>query len=528
MQVHYSVLASLRVVLLLIGVGLLCQCSAPVSVKEVSPVSPIEKEDLPTTTGGWLARIKESYLRLPDGGVTEINTYNYAVARLIESLEESGADPWIGSLAIEDCPGVTSLRGRASKGINPIPFDLLPADRMSFEGESVANLKTTVAGIGAPLVAVDPSHRIGYTTARKNLPMQNLTAVVRFQGDQAQLDLLDPFQTEKVGVAGQLRTMSANYGAAIMLGLSKARIDKLGLVRLLRPIRYADTSHLNFIQPYDPERIPVVLVHGLDSTPATFAPAYFKLLEDPVIRKRYQFWAFSYPSGYPYPYSAALLRRELDKVGEEFPDRKDIVLVGHSMGSLISRLLVTDVGENIWKEHFKTSVEETPIRGSGRKLLLECLVFNRRPEVERVVFFAGPHRGSEFASNWIGRLGSKLIKLPNTLADARDSMVSIATVDLSSLRLDRMPNSIDTLSPTNRFVRTINKFPISSKVPFHSVMGDRGDDDTPDSSDGVVGYWSSHLSKAESELIVPSGHGAHAHEKGIEELRRILHLHLKQ
>ena len=90
-----------------------------------------------------------------------------------------------------------------------------------------------------------------------------------------------------------------------MLGMSKARVDKLGLVRLLLPSRYNDTANLNFIQPYDPKRIPVLFVHGLDSTPATFAPMYFKLLQDPEIRKNYQFWVFSYPSGYPYPYSAS-------------------------------------------------------------------------------------------------------------------------------------------------------------------------------------------------------------------------------
>ena len=144
-----------------------------------------------------------------------------------------------------------------------------------------------------------------------------------------------------------------------MLGMSKTRVDKLGLARLLRPSRYNDTANLNFMQPYDPKRIPVLFVHGLDSTPATFAPMYFKLLQDPEIRENYQFWVFSYPSGYPYPYSASLLRRELDEVKRDYPGHKNMVIVGHSMGSLISRLMVTDAGDKLWVRAFGHKPSET-------------------------------------------------------------------------------------------------------------------------------------------------------------------------
>jgi hypothetical protein len=68
---------------------------------------------------------------------------------------------------------------------------------------------------------------------------------------------------------------------------------------------------------------------------------------------------------------------------------------------------------------------------------------------------------------------------------------------------------------------------MSTRVRFHSVIGDQGKGDTPNSSDGVVPYWSSHLPGAQSEKIVPSGHGANENPEGIEEIRRILFLHLR-
>jgi hypothetical protein len=54
----------------------------------------------------------------------------------------------------------------------------------------------------------------------------------------------------------------------------------------------------------------------------------------------------------------------------------------------------------------------------------------------------------------------------------------------------------------------VNKLPITRGIPYHSIIGDRGGGDTPNSSDGVVPYWSSHLDGAQSELIVNSDHGA--------------------
>jgi len=43
-------------------------------------------------------------------------------------------------------------------------------------------------------------------------------------------------------------------------------------------------------------------------------------------------------------------------------------------------------------------------------------------------------------------------------------------------------------------------------------------------SDGVVASWSSHMERAESELIAPSGYSAHQNPQAIAEVQRILKL----
>jgi hypothetical protein len=71
----------------------------------------------------------------------------------------------------------------------------------------------------------------------------------------------------------------------------------------------------------------------------------------------------------------------------------------------------------------------------------------------------------------------------------------------------------------------VNGAPIT--VPYHSIIGDRGKGSSPNSSDGVVAYWSSHLDGAKSEKIVPGPHTSCALPETITELDRILELHVK-
>jgi pimeloyl-ACP methyl ester carboxylesterase len=507
---------------LICGVVLLSQCSAPVSVRVDKPVAPVGTSAVPQNTDALLASIRDAHDRIVRGDSSSLAPYNYSVARLIEELERSGADPWSGTVSC----GTYRLKGTHSIGCKPLERQLVATDTLDFRGD-IAKEKSNVDGFGAPLLEVGKIDKLGREKMRDNLPLRNLTAVVRFDGNLAKLELVDPYQVEQVSLNGRSQTLSADYGAAIMLGMSKARVDKLGLVRLLHPSRYNDTANLNFLQPFDSKRIPVLFVHGLDSTPATFAPMYFNLLRDPEIRKNYQFWVFSYPSGYPYPYSASLLRRELDDVRRSYPQHKNMVIVGHSMGSLISRLMVTDVDDKLWVKAFGKKPENTRFTGASRDVLMKALVFEDRKEIDRAIFYSGPHRGSILATNWIGRTASRLVKMPGLVADVRNVALSAATADVAGLAMQNAPNSIGTLSPTNPFVVEINKFPIVSRIPFHSIMGDRGKGDTPNSSDGVVAYWSSHLKGAVSERIVPSGHGSHEHPEGIEEARRILLQHLK-
>src|SRR4029434_11183259 len=123
--------------------------------------------------------------------------------------------------------------------------------------------------------------------------------------------------------------------------------------------------------------------------------------------------------------------------------------------------------------------------------------------------------------------GTRLVHLPKKLVQAGKEMTAVAAETKGSFHLHRMPNSIDTLSPTSSFVIAVNKRTLTSTITYHQIIENREKENSPNSSDGVVGYWSSHLDGARSTRIVPSAHPTHKSPEGIEEVRRILKLHLR-
>jgi len=456
------------------------------------------------------------------------STYNFAVARIIATIRDAKLDPWTQPLRVPANGGEFVLTHRPDQRPqwNPALYDFTPADQFDVRGTYVTE-RTMRDGIGAPVVAVG---RDVNKEARANFSMESIyygvTAIARFDGRRCELSFEDPLAVETVRIDGRIYPLAADFTVPLAVALASTNPKKFELTRMLNPAKYAETARISRLQPYDPNKIVVLVIHGLMDTPATWAPMINRLRGYEEIRRNYQFWFYSYPSGYPYPYSAAILRHELDAIEKRFPLRKPMVVIGHSMGGCISRLLITDADDKLWMELFNKPPEQVSLSPESRKLFTDALIFQHRPEIGRVIFISAPLRGSEFASNWLGRIGSSLIRSPVTLLNAGRDIFRITTFRSGELKLRRIPNSVDTLAPTNRFVIAINKIPITPGIPYHTVMGDRGRGDAPNSSDGIVPYWSSHMEGAKSEVIVPSGHPAHQNPKAIEEVRRILVLNV--
>jgi pimeloyl-ACP methyl ester carboxylesterase len=474
------------------------------------------------------AKISLRVLQQRPNDSTAQRLYNFSVGRVVENVERANLQPWQRSsnVGADHESFLLTTPKPVDVEHDPSRYDLLPTDTLKIGGKFFKTY-STVSGVGAPIAVVghteNPHFRQEYKFRRVYAP---ITAIVRFSGREAHLEFIDPLKTERATLNGQTFPLAADFDAPTALLIAREHPERLGLSRVMNPGAYADTAMLCRLQQFDPVRTPVIFVHGLQETGASWAPMIDSLRQDPTIRKHYQFWYFSYPSGYPYPYAAALFRQDLDGIERAFPNHKRIVLIGHSMGGLICRLMITDTSDKIWRTFFATPPAKTPLASDTRKLLEEALIFNHRSDVQRVIFISTPHRGSKLATGWIGRIGAALVRTPQRFTSIYAATKPLLIADPAARPLNRMPNSVDTLEPNDRFVEAVNKLPIAAGIPYHSILGDRGRGDTPNSSDGVVPYWSSHLAGAQSELIVNSDHGAQYNPQAIREVDRILKLNL--
>ena len=390
--------------------------------------------------------------------------------------------------------------------------------------EKLIRKENLQAGVGGALVGV----RI-VNPPEKFAPAKGITApvtaTVDFHSTDATLALRRPAKQPIASVEGKTRPLEANFSAPISYYQPPGNLLLIGLMAGLRSNRYMDKTGLYFLQPYDPDRIPLVLVHGLISTPFDWAQTINGLQADPEIRKHYQFWVFGYPTGNPILYSALRLREELAKVDKLYPNHRPYVVVGHSMGGMLTRMQVITVTRAMWEKDLGETAKSIFREQSSDSLFVRATTFQPNPRIKRVVFICTPHRGSELASSGLGRFGTSLIALPLNLASAMTDALSSAELVKLTGSGKRLPNSITGLKPSNPALPVINEARIS--VPYHSIIGDRGKGDSPNSTDGVVPYSSSHLDGAQSEVIVPGPHGACELPQTIAELDRILRLHLR-
>jgi pimeloyl-ACP methyl ester carboxylesterase len=460
-----------------------------------------------------------------------LRDYNFGLSRVLSVIRDAHLDPWTHPLHVtspDDREYVLTQRPNANPRWKPQDFDLIPADELDVRGRFVVP-RITREGAGAALVAVRspqaPELQQPFVPPRIYFAV---TAVAHFNRRRCEIEFLDPLSVGHISVDDRSLPSAADFTAPLALGLSREHPEKVAVPALLDPQKFAGRVRLIQVEPYDPKKIPVLFVHGLQSTPVTWVPMLNRFWSDPVVRRNYQVWVFNYPSGYPVPYSAVLLRRQLNTLDKAFPNHRPIVLVGHSMGGILSRLMITDSrGDKVWRYFFGTLPSQTRLSSESKALLREALIFKPQRDVGRVIFISTPHRGSMIAQGPIGRIASSMIRKSAEFVRLGPEILQASVVqeDPGVMKLKRMPNSIDTLSPNDPFVKIVNTLPLAKSVSYHSIIGDRGRGDTPNSSDGVVPYWSSHVGGAKSEKIVPSDHGANQNPEGIAEVIRILKEH---
>jgi pimeloyl-ACP methyl ester carboxylesterase len=294
------------------------------------------------------------------------------------------------------------------------------------------------------------------------------------------------------------------------------------------PLRFEPLG-LSSLRPHVTGRIPVVLVHGLWGGPRLWEPMVKALEADPCIRGRFQFLTFAYSGRGSIPHTAFLLRRELRSRRNRLdPDRSDpswdrMVLIGHSMGGLLCKMMAQDSGSKLWDLVTDRPIAKLAGPAQALERLKEEMVYKPLPEVRRLIFIATPHRGSPADREWIRAVASHFVHPSDGLRQSYASLLAANGPDAfrPAFRAG-LPTSIDQLVWENPLLLAIDALPIEPGIERHSIIANLRRAPGPDWGDGLVPYASAHVPGATSEFVVTAGHICLANPDVIGEVARIL------
>jgi pimeloyl-ACP methyl ester carboxylesterase len=468
--------------------------------------------------------------------------YNAALAKCIRTAQQAGRlDPRERlHLPTPDGQGFSLTVQHHGFAWGPEEFGplLLASD---YEAVGLAN-RHRQYGLGVPLigsrVSARPAARHAFYPDAVSFPV---SAFFRFEGGLADLhrrragvlELYNPLHKAAIEVCGRTVPLESDLTTPLAYFLGNTDLQSADFLGFLKPDSLAAQTGIYLLEPYQPGKIPVLMVHGLLSSPLTWAPMFNDLRADPELRDRYQFWFYLYPTGPGYLQAAADLRHALHTLRAELDPRgtdlalEQMVMVGHSMGGLVSRLLTTDSGDDFFRLVSKRPLDKLPVDQTVRNELEQVFYFAREPEVRRVVFIGTPHRGSLLGPSLPGRLAAHFVELPRDLMKSAQELMKLNPDGWTP------PTSVDLLSPNSSALQLLSARERPADVRFHSIIGKAAPRTVlreltrpivgNEASDGVVPYTSSHLADVDSELIVSADHfTVHHHPLAVREVRRIL------
>ncbi len=407
-------------------------------------------------------------------------------------------------------------------------------------------------GLGVPLIAVHKRHD-GEESHEEFYPADlsfPVTAFMRVKIDpntnqatgHAVLELYDPLNQPRIQVAGAHVPLETDLSTPLAHTLAQPALDDntLSTIGLLNTEKAKELRGLYMLEPYRPEKIPVVMVHGLWSSPVTWMEMFNDLRSDPLVRQNFQFWFYLYPTGQPFWFSAAEMREDLahmrhvvDPQGRA-PALDQMILVGHSMGGLVSKLQTVDSGNDFWNTLSERPFTEVEADEELRAGLARTFFFDPNPSIRRVVTLGTPHRGSDFANDTTRWLGRKIIKIPSMLMQGRHQLIARNPDFFRPDAPLNITTSIDALVPDSPLLPVLLTAQTGNWVRYHNVAGDapkRGIAEwfSNERGDGVVTLASAKLENATSQIVVEADHSqVHRHPQSILEVRRILMQHLAE
>lgn len=415
------------------------------------------------------------------------------------------------------------------------------------------NVTSTRTGLGVGYVgSLDDRHQNRLQSLLKHQdntdpkarihPMGHLlmTAVVLPKGEtvaqvlatnEFELFMLNPYNTESVEILGRSYPLFANFSASYAKWLVENQFQGVALAQMLDKDKLR-LPELYLLEPYNPNKKVIIMIHGLASSPTTWVNLTNSLLADPVLRDNYQAWQIFYATNLPMLENRHQIQTliqetfaKYDPAGEHKASH-NATLITHSMGAVIGRLMVSD--ENL-NDVVLASHDGLLLQHQEQEALTKRMSLSALPQVDTAVFISAPFKGTDYADRWFTRALRRVIQLPVGLGQSVKTVIDNDDEHYQDLVGGLyLQNGASQLSDKSAFMALTKDIKINDKVRYHSIMANNkklkdASTVSPYASDGIVPYVSSHLDGADSETVIEGGHNIHENPKTVVHLRKILH-----
>ena len=466
-----------------------------------------------------------------------------------------------------------SLKEKFSEG-----SELLPSYDLNFSGLQSINRRD---GFGAEFVSILPKQATLPTNAAtandekskvkqssttpaildKNIHSARylpVTIVAKPQGNDIasvlssnhfDVEIYNPYKLDKVTINGESYPLAANFSAPYGMWLARTDLAAAAYRGLFAREDRLIAPQLYMLEPYSPDKRVIIMIHGLASSPEAWIRLTHNVLGDPILREHYQVWQVFYSTNMPILESRyqieALIENAFKQQNIQHNDEnqhqvastpvlanQQAVLIGHSMGAVISRLLMSN---DDLRPHALLDIDP-----SDRSKLMALPIVQKRftlqalPQVGRMVLLSAPLRGTDYVDRWFTRAIRKVIRLPKSFFETIVTGTQSVQMDqklletIHNISMKKIQNGPSDLGEHSDFMALTKDTKIVD-IPYHSIIGNnKGDVPKSEMSDGIVPYSSAHLDGAVSEKIINGGHSIQETPEAVLELRRILRLHLQQ
>lgn len=334
-----------------------------------------------------------------------------------------------------------------------------------------------------------------------------LTGLIKPSGDSVldalssrtlDIHLYNPYQTEHVNILGDNYPIAANFSAGYGLWLAENQLDGVGYLNLITRQPDARLPKLFMLEPYDPDKRVLIMLHGLASNPATWVNLTNDILNDDKLRDNYQVWQIFYPTNLPILENRYQIQRlinstyaQTDPQGQNRAS-KNSVIISHSMGAVIARMMLSDDNlvedldslddQNLLSNSEKRQIRDALKASFGETELKERFELTTLPQVDTAVFLSAPFRGTDYADRWFTRALRRIVYLPVGLVKTvTDNLATIATQgDLAQNPLGALylQNGASQLSDKSSFIQLTRDISINDRITYHSIIANNDSDIT--------------------------------------------------